>query len=87
MHQRASFLFWIEILTGSMAVVICAVTLVWRDWIETIFGVDPDQHSGSLEWIIVAASAAVALTLAAFARKEWRRRSQLTTSTAADGRA
>jgi hypothetical protein len=25
------------------------LTVVWRDWIEGIFGVDPDQHSGSLE--------------------------------------
>lgn len=40
---------------------LCVLTFAWRDWIEAIFRVDPDRHSGALEWAIVA------VLLAAFA--------------------
>ena len=42
-------------------------------WIEIVFGVDPDGGDGSLEWFIVAALALVAVIFAAMARVEWRR--------------
>jgi hypothetical protein len=48
------------------------LTLVWKDWIEIVFRVDPDQHSGSLEWLIVLIPAATSLVLAMAGRKEWR---------------
>lgn len=34
---------------------LCIVTLFWRDWIEAVFGADPDRHNGSLEWALTAA--------------------------------
>jgi hypothetical protein len=40
---------------------LCVLTFVWRDWIEAVFRVDPDRHSGALEWAIVG------VLLAAFA--------------------
>jgi hypothetical protein len=49
------------------------LTVVSRAWIETVFGVDPDHHSGSLEWAIVAILLAVSLSLATLAAGEWRR--------------
>ena len=49
------------------------VTIFWRDWIEWIFGVDPDQHSGSMEWLIAGALLSGALVLAVLARMERRR--------------
>jgi hypothetical protein len=61
--------FGMAVLLGGLL----ALTLVWRDWIEAVLGVDPDQHNGSLEWIIVAALAAAVVTFALLARRQWRR--------------
>ena len=49
------------------------VTLVSCEWIELLFGVDPDGGDGSLEWLLVVVLAAVALVLGALARVERRR--------------
>jgi hypothetical protein len=49
------------------------VTLVWSDWIEAVFGVDPDQHSGSLEWVVVGVMLLVTVFCGGAARMHWRR--------------
>ena len=49
------------------------VTLVTRDWIEVVFGVDRDYGNGALEWALVVGLALVAVTLGLMARLEWRR--------------
>jgi hypothetical protein len=49
------------------------VTLVWRDWMEMLTGVDPDGHSGSVEWLVVAALTSATVGLSLLARREWRR--------------
>ena len=49
------------------------LTLLWKDWIEIIFGVDPDHHSGSLEWLIVAVALVATIAFAVLARLDWRR--------------
>ena len=65
--------FWIEILLGSATGVLAIVTLIWHDWIEIIFGVDPDKGNGSAEWLVVALLMIVTVTLAFAARLEWHR--------------
>lgn len=65
--------FWLEAGLASLTAILCLVTLVTRDWIESVFKVDPDAHSGALEWAIVAALLAVTVPLAAVARAEWPR--------------
>jgi hypothetical protein len=50
-----------------------ALTVAWKDWIEAVFGVDPDHHSGSLEWLVVVALFAAAAGLGVSARTVWRR--------------
>lgn len=52
---------------------LAALTMVWPDWIEEIFGVDPDRHSGLLEWMIVVGLAVVSVVSGILARVEWRR--------------
>jgi hypothetical protein len=49
------------------------LTLVWNDWVELVFHVDPDAGSGALEWSIIIGLLCAALALAALVRVEWRR--------------
>lgn len=70
--QRARF--WIEASLAATTGFLAALTVVWRDWIEAVLHVDPDRHSGSLEWLIVAALVVVTCTLAVAARAAWRPR-------------
>jgi hypothetical protein len=66
--------FWAELASATVSGVLFAVTLAWHDWIELVTGRDPDQHNGSLEWVVVTAAFVVAVGLAVAARAEWRRR-------------
>lgn len=59
-------------LTGLLAI----VTIFWRDWLETLFGWDPDHHNGTAELVIIGALAAVSVLLGIAARWQtvrWRR--------------
>jgi hypothetical protein len=60
-----------------MAVALCAgvlglLTIFWHDWIEMLTGLDPDQHNGSAEWLLVAGLLAVAVAMGLVARRHWR---------------
>ena len=74
MVGKAGLRFWVEAGLAALAAILVVVTLIWREWIEAIFKVDPDGGDGSLEWAIVAALLATSLTLSLLARVEWRRR-------------
>lgn len=65
--------FWVEILLGGFTGVLAIVTLLWRDWIEIIFGADPDSGSGSIEWLVVTVLLVTTVGLFVSARIEWRR--------------
>lgn len=65
--------FWLEAGLAAISVVLLFATLVWRDWIEIVFRVDPDDGNSSLEWLFVAVTAVAAITCASLARLEWRR--------------
>jgi len=61
----------------ELAVALCAgifaiLTIFWHDWIEALTGWDPDQHNGSVEWIVVAGLLAIAIAMGIIARRHWR---------------
>ncbi|MER6784306.1 ABC transporter permease [Streptomyces sp. NPDC000658] len=63
----------LESVAAAISVIVFVLTLLWRDWIERLFGVDPDQGSGALEWIIVALAFCSAIIFGLLARSEWHR--------------
>ena len=65
--------FWLESVLGSITGCLAVVTLFWHDWIEAVFGVDPDQGNGSVEWLVVAGLLIITVALVVGARLEWRR--------------
>lgn len=65
--------FWPEMVLGIVTAILTVVTLIQRNWIEVLFGVDPDQGNGTMEWFIVAGLAVATVALFALATHEWRR--------------
>ena len=66
-------LFWWEAVLAGAAGLLAAITLAWHDWLEIVFGADPDHGNGAVEWLIVAGAVATAVTLGMLARRELRR--------------
>jgi hypothetical protein len=55
--------FWTEIGLGAVCLVALALTAVWPDWIEEVFGVEPDGGSGAVEFGLVGLLAVCAFGL------------------------
>lgn len=71
--KRLGPVFWAEVTLASFTAVLAILTLVWRDWIEGVFGFDPDRHNGSFEWELVIACALLTVFFGALAGREWRK--------------
>jgi hypothetical protein len=71
--RRFSKILWIELALAALSAFSGLLTLVSREWIEVLFGVDPDGGSGALEVAIVVCLIGAAVIMAALARMEWRR--------------
>jgi len=65
--------FWVEVGLALMSAALFAITLLWHDWIEVVFGVDPDEGNGLAEVLVSASFLAMTLVFAVFSRLEWRR--------------
>ena len=63
----------IETVVAILAAGLFVVTLISREWIEALTGWDPDNGNGSLEWLIVAVLAVIAVALGLRARSDWRK--------------
>ena len=64
--------FWGALVGGGLSAVLAIVTLISREWIEFIFGVDPDGGNGGLEWAIVVGTAVIAIACFWWAGVEWK---------------
>ena len=73
MKDRWKRLVAVEAVLAGLSAVLVVLTLVWRDWIETVFRVHPDAGGGEAEWLVVGALLAVSLGLSLHARLTWRR--------------
>jgi hypothetical protein len=73
MPARLRTRFWLESAIGSVTGAMAVVTLLWHDWIEAVFRIDPDRGNGSAEWLVVMVFAALTVLFAFSARHEWRR--------------
>jgi hypothetical protein len=75
LQVRATFRrrFWAEIGLASTIGLLALVTPIFPDWIEFVSRWDPDQHDGSVEWLIVIGLFVVTTGIFAVATMEWRR--------------
>jgi len=62
-----------ELTAAAALVAISVLTVVWPEWIERIFGLDPDAGSGAAEAVTVIASALAAGALWGHRRRALRR--------------
>lgn len=69
--RRVRPAFLVEVALGSFSAFLVVLTAVWHDWIEGIFGFDPDHHNGSFEWEFVIVCCLVTILFVALARREW----------------
>jgi hypothetical protein len=73
MNDKLRVRFWVETSLALISGFLFLLTIIWKDWIEKVFGIDPDAHSGTAEWSIVLVCMVVTATSVALARYEWRR--------------
>ena len=62
-----------EMAIAALGFAACLTTLLWRNWVESAFRVDPDHGSGAAEWAIVIATLSISITASVAARSQWRR--------------
>lgn len=63
---------WLATVSAVSGMGLCLLTLVWSEWIELLFGVDPDGGSGALELQVAGAFLVASVLLAGQARRDWR---------------
>jgi len=73
MKQQLRPLFWIEAVLALGNIALLSMTVVWKDWIELVFKVDPDAGSGAVEWSIMVVTLLLTVVFLALARSEWHR--------------
>lgn len=69
--------FWVFIGAGVTFTLLFAITLMWPNWLELVFHIEPDEGSGAVEWLIVGVSGATALLCFILTGREWHRTSQV----------
>ena len=70
--RALSWRFYLEVVLGSVGVLLFVLTLVWKDWIELVFRIDPDEGNGAAEYFVAFVLLAIVATSCWLARTEWR---------------
>ena len=65
--------FWLEFAFAAASAAALLLALLFPDWIEIVFGVNPDGGTGSLEWLVFGSIAASGIACSVLARREWLR--------------
>lgn len=73
MKQRVLSIFWMETVLAGLAALLAILTAFCPSWIEVIFRIDPDHHSGSVEWNLVIVFALTAVFFARLAHRNRRK--------------
>ncbi|MFG1629055.1 hypothetical protein [Kribbella sp. NPDC049227] len=76
MRERIRSRFFVEIALATLTAGLFVLTLINREWIELLFGVEPDGGDGSLEIAIVGVLLVATIVFGWLARGEWRRAAQ-----------
>jgi hypothetical protein len=71
--RSADARFWIEVGCSAASAFLFVLTYFVHEWVEAVFRIDPDRHSGSLEWALDGVFLLIAITAGVLARIEWRR--------------
>jgi hypothetical protein len=79
MRRSVRFAFWVEAALAGLTALLAVLTVAWRDWVESVFGFDPDHHNGSFEWELVAVCCVATIVFSLLARREYRRAALATT--------
>ncbi|HEX8727754.1 MAG TPA: hypothetical protein VF739_03985 [Ktedonobacterales bacterium] len=56
-----------------MTTALFLATLLYPEWIEALFRIDPDNASGWLERLVVGGLLIMTIALLSLARREWRK--------------
>ena len=67
---------FVESLLAFLSALALILALAWPQWIEDLFGFEPDGGSGETEWMWAAALAALTVAFVTRAGFAWRRRQQ-----------
>jgi len=73
LRAKASVRFWVELAAGILSALMLVIASVWPQWIEAVFGVDPDGGTGEAEWGVAVGLCAFTLLMFVAARREWKR--------------
>ena len=72
-RDRLGLAFWAETVVCGAGTFLGLLTIVWHDWIEGVFGVDPDHGNGSAEWLAVVLLLVIGAVAGVLARRGWHR--------------
>ena len=64
--------FWVEAALALAAIATAIATMLWPEWIEMVFKVDPDEGSGALELAIVVVLVGISVANSLLAGRQWR---------------